>query len=90
MDYKYNNIEKIAFMSNIWNNYKNGIAELNKLLNDENYKDYYLCYFYIGTFYNLLNNIEEAIKFLTLSINLNNNSHWHRAIVYASQNKIKK
>lgn len=93
MDYK-DNIENIAFMCNIRKNYEDSIKELNKLLNDENYKDYYyLCYFYIGTFYNLLNNREEAIKFLTLSINLNNkffNSYWHRAIVYASQNKIKK
>lgn len=56
MDYKYN-IENIAFMCNIRKNYEESIKELNKLLNDENYKDYYyLCYFHIGTFYNLLNN----------------------------------
>lgn len=93
MDYK-DNIENIAFMCNIRKNYEESIKELNKLLNDENYKDYYyLCYFHIGTFYNSLNNREEAIKFLSLSISLNNkffDSFWHRAIVYASQNKIKK
>lgn len=93
MDYK-DNIENIAYMFKIRNNYEYSIEELNKLLNDENYKDYYyLCYFHIGVFYNLLDNSKEAIKFLTLSINLNNkffNSYWIRAIVYASQNKIKK
>ena len=93
MDY-IDNIENIVRMCNIRNNYEYSIEELNKLLNDENYKDYYyLCYFHIGVFYNLLDNRKEAIKFLTLSINLNNkflNSYWIRAIVYASQNKIKK
>lgn len=93
MDY-IDNIENIVRMCNIRNNYEYSIEELNKLLNDENYKDYYyLCYFHIGVFYNLLDNSKEAIKFLTLSINLNNkffNSYWIRAIVYASQNKIKK
>lgn len=93
MDYK-DNIENIAFMCNIRNNYESGISELNKLLNDENYKDYYyLCYYYIGEFYASLNNKKEAIKFFTLSIKLNNkffNSYFKRAIIYSFINKIKK
>ena len=71
MDYK-NNIENIAYMCKIRNNYEYGIKELNKLLNDKNYKDYYyLCYFHIGIFYASLDNKNEAIKFFTLSIELN-------------------
>ena len=93
LDYK-DNIENIAFIYNIRKNYEDGIKELNKLLNDKNYKDYYyLCYFYLGRFYALLYNKNEAIKFFTLSIELNNkffDSYWNRAIIYSFQNKIKK
>ena len=93
LDYK-DNIENIAFIYNIRKNYEDGIKELNKLLNDKNYKDYYyLCYFYIGRFYALLDNKNEAIKFFTLAIELNNKffgSYWNRAIIYSFQNKIKK
>ncbi len=93
LDYK-DNIENIAFIYNIRKNYEDGIKELNKLLNDKNYKDYYyLCYFHIGRFYALLDNKNEAIKFFTLSIELNNkffDSYWNRAIIYSFQNKIKK
>ena len=70
LDYK-DNIENIVHMCKIRKNYVYGIEELNKLLNDENYKDYYyLCYFYIGRFYALLDNKNEAIKFFTLAIEL--------------------
>ena len=73
-DDKCNNINYIIHKWEIEWNYEESIKELNKLLNDENYKNYYyLCYFYIGNFYELLNNRKEAIKFLTLSIKLNNN-----------------
>ena len=96
MDDKLNNINYIVRMGNVHfdRNYEYCIKELNKLLNDKNYKDYYyLCYFHIGIFYASLDNKNEAIKFFTLSIELNNkffDSYWNRAIIYSFQNKIKK
>ena len=96
MDDKLNNINYIVRMCNIHfdRNHEYCIKELNKLLNDKNYKDYYyLCYFYLGRFYASLDNKNEAIKFFTLSIELNNkffDSYWNRAIIYSFQNKIKK
>lgn len=95
MDDKLNNINYIVRMCNIHfdRNHEYCIKELNKLLNDKNYKDYYyLCYFYLGRFYASLDNKNEAIKFFTLSIELNNkffDSYWNRAIIYSFQNKIK-
>lgn len=78
----------------IKNKYKEGIEYLNKLFNDKNYENYYyLCYFYIGRLYALLNNKKEAINFFTLSIKLNNqffNSYFNRAIIYSFTNEIKK